>query len=136
MTYIPLPLRREVRQRARGNCEYCLLNERYAFKQHEVDHIRAEKHGGLTIPDNLCLCCFDCNHFKGSDLSSVDPLTDQVVVLYHPRRDAWGEHFHLNDAQIEGLTPTGRVTVRLLQFNSPERLQRRAMLIELRRYPE
>lgn len=29
MTYIPESLRQQIRERAQGNCEYCLLNERY-----------------------------------------------------------------------------------------------------------
>ncbi len=137
MTYIPESLRHQVRERARGNCEYCLLNERYALKIHEVDHIRAEKHGGTTVLDNLCLSCFDCNRQKGSDLSSVDPITDEVVPLFHPRRDNWNEHFRLADGgQIEGITAKGRVTVKLLDFNNPERVAIRAQLIALRRYPE
>ena len=105
MTYIPENLRRQVWERAKGNCEYCLLNERYVLKRHEVDHIRAEKHGGTTTLDNLCLSCFDCNRQKGSDLSSIDPVTDEVVPLFHPRRDVWDDHFRLvNNGQLEGKT--------------------------------
>jgi hypothetical protein len=74
MTYFPESLRQQVRERAQGNCECCLLHERYALKTHEVDHIRAEKHGGMTELENLCLSCFECNRQKGSDLSSVDPI--------------------------------------------------------------
>jgi hypothetical protein len=87
MTYIPEYLRREVYERASGQCEYCLIDERFTVKRHEVDHIRAEKHFGLTVSANLCLSCFDCNRHKGSDLSSVDPISDEVVTLFHPRRD-------------------------------------------------
>jgi 5-methylcytosine-specific restriction endonuclease McrA len=137
VTYIPESLRQQVRERAQGNCEYCLINERYVLKTHEVDHIRAEKHGGSTVLENLCLSCFDCNRQKGSDLSSVDPVTDEVVPLFHPRRDMWKDHFRITeDAQIEGITAKGRVTVRLLDFNNPERAAIRAQLIALQRYPE
>lgn len=136
MTYISEALRRQVRARAKDTCEYCRLHERYAVKLHEVDHIRAEKHGGLTVLENLCLSCFDCNRFKGSDLSSVDPETDDVVALFHPRRDLWNAHFRLDEAHIEGITPTGRVTVQLLRMNSPERVLRRGLLIALGRYPD
>ena len=136
MTYISESLRRQVRDRAKGNCEYCLLNERYGVKQYEVDHVRAEKHGGLTVLENLCLSCFDCNHFKGSDLSSVDPLTDEIVALFNPRRDVWTVHFRLNGPQIEGLTPSGRVTVKLLQMNTPERILRRFLLMKANQYPQ
>lgn len=137
MTYIPESLRQQVRERAQGNCEYCLLHERYALKTHEVDHIRAEKHGGMTLSENLCLSCFECNRQKGSDLSSVDPITDEVVPLFHPRRDIWSDHFQFTpDGKIEGKTAQGRVTVRLLDFNNPERVTIRAALMVLRRYPE
>ena len=137
MTYIPESLRQQVRERAQGVCEYCLLHERYALKTHEVDHIRAEKHGGLTVAENLCLSCFECNRQKGSDLSSVDPVTDEVVPLFHPRRDIWRDHFQLtSDGKIEGKTPQGRVTAKLLDFNNPERVSIRAALMLLNRYPE
>ena len=111
-----------------------MINEQYSTKQHEVDHIRAEKHGGLTVLENLCLSCFDCNHFKVSDLSSIDPLTDEVVTLYHPRRDVWADHFRLNGVQIEGRTPAGRVTVKLLQMNTAERILERSLLMRSGRY--
>jgi 5-methylcytosine-specific restriction endonuclease McrA len=60
-------LRSEVRERAKGCCEYCLLPEEHAFFPHEPDHIIANKHGGQSSADNLALACFDCNRFKGSD---------------------------------------------------------------------
>src|SRR5262249_3428696 len=137
MTYIPENLRRQVWERAEGNCEYCLLNERYALKRYEVDHVHAEKHGGTTALDNLCLSCFDRNRQKGSDLSPIDPVTDEVVPLFHPRREKWPDHFQLvPDGHIEGITAKGRVTVRLLDFNNPERLAIRAALMALQRYPK
>ncbi|MCK6581228.1 MAG: HNH endonuclease [Anaerolineae bacterium] len=132
MSYIPDTLRRDVAVRASGQCEYCLLHERYTLKKHEVDHIRAEKHGGTTTSENLCLSCFECNRSKGSDLSSIDPVTDEVVPLFHPRRDLWKEHFTLlNNGMIEALTARGRVTVLLLNFNDPERVLLRQNLIAL-----
>jgi hypothetical protein len=137
MTHIPENMRRYVRDRAHGNCEYCLLNERYSLKRHEIDHVRASKHGGETAAYNLCLSCFDCNRHKGSDLSSIDPDSDDVVTLFHPRRERWSDHFQLDpDGTIEGKTATGRATVNLLDFNHPERVTIRSALMRLRRYPE
>jgi len=132
MSYIPENLRREVTVRAEGYCEYCRLHERFTVKKHEVDHIRAEKHGGMTTSENLCLSCFECNRHKGSDLSSVDPITDEVVPLFHPRRDVWQEHFMvLDDGTVQGTTARGRVTVALLGFNNRQRVALRRKIRDL-----
>jgi hypothetical protein len=102
---------------------------------HEVDHIISEKHGGLTTEDNLCLSCYDCNRFKGSDIGSYDALTDTYTRLFHPRKDSWGEHFVLEDTLISPLTAIGRVTVLLLRLNVAEQLIKRAELIKISAYP-
>jgi hypothetical protein len=135
MTYIPESLRREVYTRAAGRCEYCRLNERYEFKRFEIDHVYAEKHGGETEISNLCLSCFECNRYKGSDLCSLDTLTGEIQALFHPRRHVWEEHFQQRGALIEPLTASGRVTVRLLRLNEEYRMRNRERLIRLNRYP-
>lgn len=135
MTYIPDSLRKLVFQRANGRCEYCRLHSDDGYQPHEVDHVIAEKHGGETSEANLCLSCFDCNRRKGSDFASFDPQTGMVAMLFHPRRDVWDEHFRLNEAVIEPLTPQGRVTVKLLGLNDERRLMERIVLIEAGRYP-
>ena len=63
-TYIPIALRRQVYERAKGYCEYCLIPDIAAFAPHEIDHIIAEKHGGLTEAENLALSCTLCNKHK------------------------------------------------------------------------
>lgn len=134
-TYISAELRRQVRERSNGCCEYCLMNEEFDFLTYEVDHIIADKHRGSTSLDNLCLSCFECNRFKGSDISSVDIETDQVVPLFHPRRMKWSDHFRLDDAVITPLTPEGRVTEFLLRLNKNERIIERKRLMKINRYP-
>lgn len=128
-TYISVELRRLVYERANGRCEYCLIPETVVLVSHEIDHIIAQKHGGPTESDNLALSCTLCNKHKGSDLASLDPVTDDIVPLYHPRQDRWLDHFQLSNAQIVPLTSKGRVTVRLLQLNTPERIEERELLI-------
>ncbi len=96
---------------------------------HQVDHIIALKHGGLTRAENLALSCARCNKHKGSDVASIDPTTGRVEPLFHPRRDHWNEHFELG-AEIIARTPTGRVTLKLLQMNRSERVTEREVLIE------
>jgi|SRR5712692_3730959 hypothetical protein len=127
--YIPTALRRLVVERASGRCEYCGLSEALAFAPHELDHIIAQKHGGQTEADNLAFSCALCNKHKGSDVASVDPETGRIVPLYHPRRERWADHFQLQAARFVPLTPTGRVTTRLLQLNHPDRVAERKLLI-------
>jgi hypothetical protein len=112
-----------------------LIHQEVASSNHQVDHIIAEKHGGKTTLENLALSCTLCNRRKGSDLSSVDPDTQLVVSLFHPRRQRWVEHFKLDESRIVGLTPEGRATVDLLHLNSFERLVERAQVIEAGRLP-
>ena len=126
-TRIPAALRRLVRARAQESCEYCLIPEIASFAPHELDHVIAEKHGGETVEGNLALACNPCNEHKGSDLSSIDPETGEIVRLYQPRRDVWQDHFRLEDGAIIPITDIGRVTVRLLQMNRSVRVQERQL---------
>lgn len=73
-----------------------------------------------------------CNKRKGPNIASIDPDTGMVVPLYNPRKQKWQEHFQLRyDGTIIGLTPEGRATASLLEFNSSERVQERRGLMEL-----
>lgn len=135
MSPISDSLRRAVIARANGCCEYCRLRQDDSFYPHEVDHIISVKHRGQTIIINLCLSCLDCNRHKGSDIASIDLETGQVTLLFNPRNDNWNDHFRLEGAEIIPLTPRGRVTVFLLDMNSPEQLAKRRELIIMNRYP-
>lgn len=132
---IPERLRRQVQERARGRCEYCLVHESDMYYPYEADHVIAEKHGGPASLDNLAWACLYCNRFKGTDLASLDPDSQKVVFLFHPREQRWNRHFRLNVARIEGITASGRATVALLRLNDPERVTFRLRLIELGYYP-
>ncbi|MDZ4763024.1 MAG: HNH endonuclease signature motif containing protein [Chloroflexota bacterium] len=132
---ISAELRRMLVQRAENRCEYCRILDENSYQPHEVDHVYAEKHGGESNEGNLCLACWLCNRHKGSDLTSLDPATGEIVRLFHPRRDVWAEHFRLNDALIEAITDVGRVTVKLLQLNRPNRVAERRIMLALGIYP-
>ena len=118
----------EVRQRANGRCEYCMLSEEASEVAFHIEHIRAKQHGGSDDLSNLALACDRCNFSKGPNLSSVDSETDEIVTLFHPRQDTWCEHFAIQKAEVVGLTPCGRATASLLQMNAPKRVQLRAAL--------
>lgn len=125
VTYIPTALRNLVYERAKGCCEYCLISEAVSFATHHIDHIIAEKHGGLTTVENLALSCSLCNKYKGSDLTSIDPETGEIARLFNPRTDGWREHFRIENGKFIGLTPSARATIRLLQINNPSRIEER-----------
>jgi len=135
VTYIPAELRRIVTQRAEQCCEYCLLHQSDSFFSLEVDHIIPEKHGGLTEEDNLALSCPDCNGYKGSDIASFDPQTSALTLLFHPRKHDWSEHFQLSSAYIAPITDIGRVTIKILKINTPERVEDREVYRQLGSYP-
>lgn len=135
MSSIPERLRREVRERAQGRCEYCLMSADFSYLPHEPDHIIAEKHAGATSLENLAWACFLCNRHKGSDISSIDPETSRIVPLYNPRKQQWKRHFRLNGPRIEPLTASARATALLLHLNDQERIDDRRNLMARGIYP-
>jgi len=125
-------LRAEASERAQRRCEYCQRPDdlKLSAYAHEVDHVIAKKHGGETVLENLAYACFDCNRHKGTDLSSIDPHTGKVTLLFNPRTQKWHNHFRLqSDGTIIARTAAGRATARLLSFNDPLRVQIRADLV-------
>jgi hypothetical protein len=133
-TYIPTALRQFVQERADRRCEYCLYPQDVSFLSFEVEHIIAEKHGGVTTADNVALSCPYCNRFKGTDLGSLDPETGQLTPFFNPRTQQWADHFRLDGARIVPLTPEGRVTVAILRLNDPDRIMERRRLIQAGKY--
>jgi 5-methylcytosine-specific restriction endonuclease McrA len=121
-------IRRLVRQRAGDCCEYCRLPQTAVDTTLHLEHVIARQHGGTDDPSNLALACDRCNLYKGPNLTGIDPETDAVVPLFHPRRDAWPDHFQVRGVEIVGLTSTGRATVRLLNMNATHRMQLRALV--------
>jgi hypothetical protein len=127
---IPTKLRRLVIERAHERCEYCLIHQRYRSDSHQIDHIVALKHRGRTNSKNLALACALCNYYKGSDLSTIDPVSGVLTPLFNPRVETWEDHFELAGTTIVGRTAIGRATVELLRLNEAERLADRQLLIE------
>jgi hypothetical protein len=85
MSYISLALRQFVINRANARCEYCLFPQFASLFTFEIEHIIAEKHDGSSEANNLALACPHCNQFKGTDLGSLDPATQQLTPFFHPR---------------------------------------------------
>lgn len=120
--------RQHVWERAKGLCEYCEMPQALDVLPFQVDHIRAQKHRGLTTLDNLALACLPCNAAKGPNVAGIDSETGALTPLFNPRTDVWAEHFAWNGAILEGLTAVGRVTIQVLRINDANRVELRALL--------
>lgn len=61
-----------------------------------------------------------CSLRKANKISEIDPLTGELVPLFHPLQQPWADNFELQaDDRCVGRTPTGRATVVALQMNDP-----------------
>jgi hypothetical protein len=120
---------RLVRSRAENRCEYCRLPQHAApFLTFHIEHNQAKQHVQDDSIDNLALACPDCNRHKGPNLTTLDPATREIVLLFHPRKDVWDEHFEFEGYCIRGITPVGIATEKLLKFNTDERVEMRMEL--------
>jgi 5-methylcytosine-specific restriction endonuclease McrA len=114
-------LRQQVRDRAGNRCEYCLSHQDYTMGRLQLDHIYPTSKGGTDTADNLCLACELCNQAKWNQTQAIDPVTQEIVSLFHPRQQSWEDHFFWSDqnTKITGLSPEGRATVLALKLNNP-----------------
>lgn len=71
-----------------------------------------------------------CNSFKGTNLSGIDPKTETIVKLFHPRRHKWVRHFRWKGATLRGTTSLGRATIAVLRINLEHRVLHRQALID------
>jgi 5-methylcytosine-specific restriction endonuclease McrA len=118
LTYVSEAVRRLVIVRAGNRCEYCLCPDAYSAFTFHIDHIIPESLGGATEESNLAYSC-GCNGFKSVAVDGQDPLTGDLVPLFHPRTDRWSDHFAWREDGLEivGKTATGRATLDKLQMN-------------------
>jgi HNH endonuclease len=121
-----------VAHRAYFCCEYCLSQHGLSNDDFAVEHIIAKAQGGGDALDNLAFACQGCNSRKYTAIEAIDPVSNTLVPLYHPRHDVWGNHFIWSDnfEEMIGLTPTGRATIGRLDLNRPRLVNlRRALRI-------
>ncbi len=119
--------RARVRERAGNRCEYCQLHQHDSpLAVLHVEHIIPRAHGGTDDFDNLALACIDCNLHKGPNLTGIDPETNRITELFHPRRHRWADHLEWRGIYLVGKTAVGRTTVRVLNMNSEEQLALRS----------
>jgi len=126
-----------IAQRAGGCCEYCRSQARFAIDPFSIEHIIPSSRGGSHQLDNLALACQGCNNHKYNKIEAGDPVSGEVIPLYHPRNERWEEHFAWNNdfTLIIGLTPTGRATAELLQLNREGLVNLRRVLFAMGEHP-
>jgi hypothetical protein len=116
-----IEIRVRVRERARGFCEYCRIEEASTGHEFTLDHVSPESRGGPTTPENLAYACIGCNVRKSNKTHAPDPVDGETAPLFNPRLQRWSDHFcwSSDTRLILGLTPTGRATVVALSRNRP-----------------
>jgi hypothetical protein len=124
-------IREQVRARAGVKCEYCHLLEEHSFLAFQLDHIIAEVHGGPDAISNLAWSCYYCNTLKGTNLAGWLAKQDEVVRLFHPRKDLWTVHFVWQGSSLQPRTTIGEVTIQLLKINSDFAIEVRQWLLDV-----
>lgn len=135
--HIPARLRRLVTDRARGCCEYCRSQARFAPEPFSVEHIVPRYTGGLRVELNLALSCQGGNNHKAIKTGGHDPVTGLPASLFNPREENWSEHFTWSDdyTTVQGMTPTGRATVTALKLNREGLVNIRRVLYAMGEHP-
>lgn len=129
--------RRQIFAAADHRCEYCRTSRRVMGMPLVIDHIRPLSLSGGDEPENLAAACYRCNELKRAKTHDLDPATGELAPLFHPRQQAWPEHFQWvnGGTHIAGLTPTGRATVVALRLNNEYVVESRALWIAREWHP-
>ena len=130
-------VRRAVRERAKGCCEYCRSPDDCSPAPFHVEHVFPETLDGSDDLENLAWACGGCNGFKGVAVEALDPISGELTPLFHPRRQIWGDHFSWGADPLfcEGITAVGRATISRLHLNRSEILTLRQLLALAERHP-
>lgn len=135
--YISVELQRQIRDRFANCCAYCRTAEALTVTTFEFEHITPRSAGGESMLENLCLSCPSCNRYKAQRQTASDPLTEEMVSLFHPQLQAWTDHFAWSEDATEtiGLTPIGRATILTLKMNRPQMIRVRQMWGKMGEHP-
>ncbi|MCY4539250.1 MAG: HNH endonuclease signature motif containing protein [Chloroflexi bacterium] len=136
MAWIPERIRQQVKERARGQCEYCQTQESVVIEM-EIDHIIPVSRGGETSLNNLCLSCAGCNVFKRDFVVAIDPESGAETAMFNPRIQIWNDHFRWDGEKIRliGLSAVGRATVSRLRMNRDKAVRARRRWVEAKLHP-
>jgi uncharacterized protein (TIGR02646 family) len=115
--------RPHVRSDFEKTCAYCLLQELWAGGEEnfELDHFKPRNPFTALIKDfyNLYWSCHPCNHIKWGYWPSEE-LQEQGIGFVDLCQDDFETHFvEKDDGTWEGLTPSARYTIDVLNLNRP-----------------
>ena len=137
MAYLPPKILKELEEADGDLCAYCRTSVHNTGQPLTIDHIQPQSLDGLSIYENLCLACRHCNEFKGNKVKVIDPLTEETVLLFHPRKDIWLEHFEWDatGTRLVGLTKKGRATIVALNVNNEVVIKARSRWVSVGWHP-
>ena len=129
--YITIAEQNQIIDRANRRCEYCKCTMDHTAQSFVMEHIVPISEGGETSLNNLALACGGCNGHKYNKIEAIDPESQDLVLLYHPRQQIWQEHFAWSEdfLQIIGLSATGRTTIAALKMNRAGVVNMRRLLL-------
>ncbi|MBD2329272.1 HNH endonuclease signature motif containing protein [Alkalinema sp. FACHB-956] len=129
--YITVAEQQQIIARAGRRCEYCKSTIDHTPQSFACEHILPIAEGGETDLENLALSCGGCNGHKHTKTQAIDPISQAIVPLFHPRQQVWREHFtwSLDTLRVIGITATGRATVNALKLNRAGVVNLRKLLI-------
>ncbi|MBN4003758.1 HNH endonuclease signature motif containing protein [Nostoc sp. LPT] len=135
--YIPVELKKEIRNHFADCCAYCRTAEALTLTTFEFEHIIPLSAGGETIFENLCLACPSCNRYKATRKTAIDPNTQDEVKLFNPQQQLWTYHFAWSedDTEILGITSVGRSTILALKMNRLQLISVQKMWVKMGEHP-
>lgn len=135
--YIPVELKKEIRNHFADCCAYCRTAEALTVTTFEFEHIIPLSAGGETVFENLCLACPSCNRYKATRQTAIDPNTQDEVKLFNPQQQLWADHFTWSEdaTEIVGLTTIGRATIYTLKMNRQQLTRVRNMWGKIGEHP-
>ncbi|MDX2245129.1 MAG: HNH endonuclease signature motif containing protein [Bacteroidia bacterium] len=128
-------IRKLVIERAGNRCEYCRIPQAITNYDFHIEHIIGIQHGGDNSLENLAWCCAFCNWKKGPNIGTILDSHSPIIPLFNPRTQKWFDHFETRKGHIIPKTDIGQATAKLLEFNLPERIEIRELLIQAGYYP-
>jgi HNH endonuclease len=128
--YVGVGLQRQIRTHFVNCCAYCHTSEALTVAIFEFEHIVPCSAGGKTIFKNLCLACPTCNRYKANRQNAPDPITGEIVPLFHPHLQVWKEHFVWdgNATELTGHKP-------FVKMNRPQLIRVRRMWVKMGEHP-